>query len=137
MDIAKQTDKHLLRHVIDFLSNKIVYQRNIQPIYPDLLKEISAIFTYEWGFLHFVPDVELQSTLDISNCQRTNKFVRDIESSIYRVVILCKLIRTGPIVLFETLRVRLIEYSRYRVSTEIFNVVCAARLAICRIALVS
>ena len=35
----------------------------------------------------------------------------------YRVVILCKLIRMGPIVLFETSRVRLIEYSRYRDST--------------------
>ena len=27
----------------------------------------------------------VQSTLDISNCQGTNKFVRDIESSTYRV----------------------------------------------------
>ena len=46
------------------------------------------------------------------------KFVRDIESSTYRVVILCKLIRMGPIVLFETSIVRLIEYSisRYRDS---------------------
>ena len=33
------------------------------------------------------------------------------------VVILCKLIRMGPNVLFETSRVRLIEYSRYRDST--------------------
>ena len=61
--------------------------------------------------------IVLQSTLDISNCQGTNKFVRDIESSTYRVVILCKLIRMGPIVLLETSRVRLIEYSRYRDST--------------------
>ena len=38
----------------------------------------------------------LQSTLDISNCQGTNKFVRDIESSTDRVVILCKFIRMGP-----------------------------------------
>ena len=52
----------------------------------------------------------IESTLDISNCQGTNKFVRDIESSTYRVVILCKLIRMGPIVLFEASRVRLIEY---------------------------
>ena len=37
----------------------------------------------------------IQSTLDISNCQWTNKFVRYIESSTYRVVILCKFIRTG------------------------------------------
>ena len=59
----------------------------------------------------------IQSTLDISSCQGTNKFVRDIESSTYRVVIFCKLIRMGPIVLFETSRVRLIEYSRYRDST--------------------
>ena len=61
--------------------------------------------------------IYIQSTLDISNCQGTNKFVRDIESSTYRVVILCKLIRMGPIVLFETSRVRLFEYSRYRDST--------------------
>ena len=38
--------------------------------------------------------------------QGTNKFVQ--------VVILCKLIRMGPIVLFETSRVRLIDYSRYQ-----------------------
>ena len=30
----------------------------------------------------------VQSTFDISNCQGTNKFVRDIESSTYRVDIL-------------------------------------------------
>ena len=60
---------------------------------------------------------QIQSTLDISNCQGTNKFVRDIESSTYRVVILCKLIRMGPIVLFETSRIWLIEYSRFRDST--------------------
>ena len=59
----------------------------------------------------------IQSTLDISNYQGTNKFVRDIESSNYRVVTLCKLITIGPIVLFEISRVRLIEYSRYRDST--------------------
>ena len=29
--------------------------------------------------------VYIQSTIDISNCQGTNKFVRDIESSTYRV----------------------------------------------------
>ena len=40
----------------------------------------------------------LQSTLDISNFQGTNKFVRDIESSTNREVILCKLIMIGPIV---------------------------------------
>ena len=57
-----------------------------------------------------------QSTLDIPHCQGTNKFDRDIESSTYRVVIFCKLIRMGPIVLFETSRVRLIEYSRYQDS---------------------
>ena len=41
--------------------------------------------------------IYIQSTLDISNCQGTNKFVPDIESSTYRVVILCKLIKMGPI----------------------------------------
>ena len=35
----------------------------------------------------------------------------------FRVVILCKLIRMGPIVLFETSRVGFIDYSRYRDST--------------------
>ena len=50
-------------------------------------------------------DYEVQSTLDIWNCQGRNKFVRDMET--YRVVILCKLIRMGPIVLFDTSRVRL------------------------------
>ena len=65
-------------------------------------------------FLLFViPTCVIQSTLDILNCQGTNKFVRDIESSTYRVVILCKLIRMGPIVLFKTSRVRLIEISRF------------------------
>ena len=37
--------------------------------------------------------IKVQSTLDISNYQGANKFVQDIESSTYRVVILCKLIR--------------------------------------------
>ena len=46
----------------------------------------------------------IQSTLDISNCQGTNKFVPDIESSTYRVFILCKLIRMGPIVLLSSIR---------------------------------
>ena len=54
-------------------------------------------------------NVMVQSTLDISNCQGTNKFVRDIESSTYRVVILCKLIRMEPIFLFETSSIRDIE----------------------------
>ena len=62
-------------------------------------------------------NIEIQSILDIMNCQLTNKFVRDIESSTYRVVILCKLIRMGPIVLLEISRFRLIEYSIYRDST--------------------
>ena len=65
----------------------------------------------------------IQSTFDISDCQGTNKFVRDIESSSYRVVILCKLIRMGPIVLFETSRVRLIEYieiSRFDCISKLF-----------------
>ena len=57
--------------------------------------------------------IYIQSTLDISNCQGNNKFVRDIESSTYRVVILCKLMRMGPIVLFETSRVRLIDYLKH------------------------
>ena len=64
--------------------------------------------------------LDIQSTLDISNCQGTNKFVPDIESSTYRVVILCKLIRMGPIVLFKTSRVRLIDYSGYRDKTVIY-----------------
>ena len=51
---------------------------------------------------------------------RDQQICSDIESSTYRVVILCKLIRMGSIVLFETSRVRLIEYSRYRDST-VFN----------------
>ena len=63
---------------------------------------------------------DVQSTLDISNCQGTYKFVRDIKSSTYQVVILCKLIRMGLIVLFEISRVRLIEYARYRDSTVIY-----------------
>ena len=33
----------------------------------------------------FVRCMYVQSTLDISNCHGTNKFVRDIESSTYRV----------------------------------------------------
>ena len=45
------------------------------------------------------------STRDQQICSRVR---------LYRVVILCKLIRMGPIVLFETSRVRLVEYSRYR-----------------------
>ena len=56
----------------------------------------------------------IQPTLDISNCQGTNKFVRDIGSSSYRVVILCKLIRMGLIVLFETSRVREFDLSSIR-----------------------
>ena len=53
--------------------------------------------------------IYIQSTLDISNCQKgpTHLF----KSSTYRVVILCKK-RMGSIFLFETSRVRLIEYSR-------------------------
>ena len=42
--------------------------------------------------------MHIQSTLDISNCQGTNKFVRDIESSTYRVVIFRKLIRMARLV---------------------------------------
>ena len=49
------------------------------------------------------------STLDILNYQWTNKFVRDIESSTYRVVILCKLIDGTDCF------VRDIESSTYRV----------------------
>ena len=58
--------------------------------------------------------IDIQSTLNIPNCKGTIKFVRDIESSTYRVVILCNLISMGPIVLFKTSRVRLIKYLRYR-----------------------
>ena len=57
--------------------------------------------------------IDIQSTLDISNCQGTNKFVRDIESSTYRVVILCKLIRLRPIVLCETSSIGDVEIQLY------------------------
>ena len=60
-----------------------------------------------------------KSTLHISNGQGTTKFVRDIESLTYQVVILCKLIRMGPIVLFETSRVRFIRL--YRRKHSIFR----------------
>ena len=73
--------------------------------------------------------IYIQSTLDISNCQEPNKFVRDIENSTYRVVILCKLIRIGPIVL-EYSRFDCIYIKNYKIyislvkySTDIFNTV--------------
>ena len=94
----------------------------------------------------------IQSTLDISNCQGANKFVRDIESLTNRVVILCKLIRMGTIVLFETsgvplIRVNrnktdsaLIKYSRYRDSTvydKIFSTSFPGSFCACNIFLLS
>ena len=81
------------------------------------LECVSTVNTFSMTTLRVKSRCIVQSTLDISNCQGTNKFVRDIDSSTYRVVILRKLIRIGPIVLFETSRVRLIEYSRFRDST--------------------
>ena len=52
-------------------------------------------------------DKEINSIITVNSrylelSWETNKFVRDIESSTYRVVILCKLIRMVPIVLFKT-----------------------------------
>ena len=64
--------------------------------HPDKTKLDVSTYTTFTVLTNGIFEPDIQATLDISNCQGTNKFVRDIESSTYRVFEIsrfdCKLI---------------------------------------------